>query len=260
MNIGIRYIVVIFVLLLSLSSFAGDLSDLKNVDFNGRKPKIGFFIGSYDPIHLHHQQIIEQAQKLGGLDYVIVIPNDTAFHKPMVSPVNHRVNMLDIVFSENDKILVPLDGDEFQFPMVRTIRKFLKDNLGEYDAVGIMGKDSAVRKNSQIAAYVAGFDRWLVTEAEEVAGVVPVKMGGKPVTTVHIKVSEDFPSAHSSAIRNFMLKNPSADFPGVQNMPIDKRIYIYSQKYELYSKPHTRIAKAKGFLGCIKMAGQFPIF
>lgn len=246
--------------LLSLVALAGDLSELKNVDFNGRKAKIGFFIGSYDPIHLHHQQIAEQVQKLGGLDYLIIIPNDTAFHKPMVSPVNHRIKMLDIVFGDHDKIMVPLDREEFTYPLMKSVKSFLKDNIQDVEMVGVMGKDSAIRKNTQLASYVAGFDSWIIVEAEDLPGPVPDKLGGKPARVVKIQTSKEFPAAHSSAIRKFMLADPNAPFPGIKNMPIDERIYKYAQQNELYSKPHTFINKVKGVLGCLKMAMLFPVF
>ncbi len=260
MQIYRRVISALLFLLISYASFAGDIADLKSVDFAGRKPKIGFFIGSYDPPHLHHQQIIEMAQKMGGLDYVLVIPNDTAFHKPMVSKIDHRINMLDLIFRNNEKILIPMDRNEFQFPLLKSIRKFISENIPEYEAVGIMGKDSAVRTNARLAAFVAGFDSWIVLEAEEVVGVVPEKLGGKPARVVKIELSGEFPAAHSSSIRKFMLNNPTASFPGKKKLGIDKSIYEYAQRYKLYSTPHTFMGKVKGILNCIKMAGKFPIF
>jgi|GEM_PF-1127412 len=58
------------------------------------KLKVGVYFGSFDPVHEGHMDIALKAKEKLGLDEVILIPNENPLHKPNITPLNHRLNML----------------------------------------------------------------------------------------------------------------------------------------------------------------------
>lgn len=68
--------------------------------------KLGYYVGSFDPIHLGHQHTIEQAIKQGYVDYVLVYPapgGDTFKNR---SRLTVRQKMIASIYEEHPKVLL----------------------------------------------------------------------------------------------------------------------------------------------------------
>ena len=60
----------------------------------GHENRIGVMIATFDPITREHDSIIKSALARGGIDYLVVIPNDFTFHKPRASRTDFRMDIL----------------------------------------------------------------------------------------------------------------------------------------------------------------------
>lgn len=62
--------------------------------------KIGFYSGTFDPPHEGHKEVIEDAMRTLQLDFMIVVPNVAAAHKPEMTPFAARNQLVRLAFRE----------------------------------------------------------------------------------------------------------------------------------------------------------------
>lgn len=64
--------------------------------------RIGIFGGTFDPIHIGHLLVAEQAREAVGLDEVWFVPNASPPHKDSpVSAAQHRVRMVELAIDDH---------------------------------------------------------------------------------------------------------------------------------------------------------------
>ncbi len=70
--------------------------------------KIGFFGGTFDPVHIGHTRLVEDAIHAAGLDRLLVIPAGKTVHKPIsrVSSAGMRYVMSHLAFSPYAQVQV----------------------------------------------------------------------------------------------------------------------------------------------------------
>lgn len=68
--------------------------------------KLGYYIGSFDPIHLGHQNLIEQALQSQSVDYVLVYPAPGGDHFKNRSDLAIRQKMILSVYENNPNVLI----------------------------------------------------------------------------------------------------------------------------------------------------------
>ncbi|CDR34848.1 DUF6624 domain-containing protein [Criblamydia sequanensis] len=95
--------------------------------------KLGYYIGSFDPIHLGHQNVIDQALKSGSVDYVLIypVPGGDAFKNR--SDFAERLKMIASVYQQHPKVLITSWSP-----------KELQDNFSstiDLEIIGIIGSD-----------------------------------------------------------------------------------------------------------------------
>lgn len=69
----------------------------------GARPSIGLMGGTFDPIHVGHLAIAEEARDALGLDRILFVPAGTPPHKPAseVTATDHRVAMVALAIADN---------------------------------------------------------------------------------------------------------------------------------------------------------------
>ena len=67
------------------------------------RPAIGLMGGTFDPIHIGHLAIAEEARETLALERILFVPAGEPPHKPRneVSPVTHRVAMVELAIAGN---------------------------------------------------------------------------------------------------------------------------------------------------------------
>ncbi len=65
--------------------------------------KIGIIGGTFDPIHMGHLLIAEQAREVGKLDQVWFIPSSSPPHKQhkQITPFQHRLQMVSLAIADH---------------------------------------------------------------------------------------------------------------------------------------------------------------
>jgi nicotinate-nucleotide adenylyltransferase len=69
---------------------------------------LGVFGGTFDPIHLAHLAVAQEAAETLGLEQVAFIPAGRPPHKPgrEITPAEHRLAMLELAITGNDRFTV----------------------------------------------------------------------------------------------------------------------------------------------------------
>ena len=66
---------------------------------------LGVFGGTFDPIHLAHLAVAQEAAETLGLECVVFVPAGQPPHKPgqQITPAGHRLAMLELAIAGNDR-------------------------------------------------------------------------------------------------------------------------------------------------------------
>jgi nicotinate-nucleotide adenylyltransferase len=70
---------------------------------DARPRNLGIMGGTFDPIHLGHLAVAEEAREVLGLERILFVPAGQPPHKPAreVSPVEHRIAMVGLAIADN---------------------------------------------------------------------------------------------------------------------------------------------------------------
>lgn len=108
--------------------------------------RIGIFGGTFDPIHIGHLILAEEAWFQLKLDCIYLIPAADPPHKRnrKLSSAHHRLKMLELATNDIDylhisRVDVDRPGPHYTSDMVRILRKQLGDDV---DLYFLMGMDS----------------------------------------------------------------------------------------------------------------------
>jgi nicotinate-nucleotide adenylyltransferase len=108
--------------------------------------KIGIIGGTFDPVHLGHLAVAEEACRQVGLAEMIFLPAGHPYFKAaaLISPAEHRVKMLELAIVDKPKYKISLL--EIQRPgpsyAVETVAKIKSQRPPEDEIFFIMGWDS----------------------------------------------------------------------------------------------------------------------
>lgn len=103
----------------------------------GMSLKIAIFGGSFNPVHLAHEEVVQYLLDQHGFDKVIVVPSfDHPFGKNL-APFSHRLAMCQLVFEKDKERVIVSDvesrlgsGPTFSFDMVTALKKeFIRADL-----------------------------------------------------------------------------------------------------------------------------------
>ena len=107
--------------------------------------KIGIFVGSFNPVHKGHIQIVDNILNKKIVDKVLIIPTGNYWNKNDIIDLNHRINMLEYYASKNIIIEKELNNLKYTYLIINELKKrYKKDELSL-----IIGADNIV-----------DFDKW----------------------------------------------------------------------------------------------------
>ena len=69
---------------------------------------LGVFGGTFDPIHVAHLAVAEEAAEVLGLERILFMPAGQPPHKPglEITPAEHRLAMVELAIAGNDRFVV----------------------------------------------------------------------------------------------------------------------------------------------------------
>lgn len=119
--------------------------------------KIGYFIGSFDPIHKGHQEIISTIIKNNLVDYCIVYPVWGGDEYKNRTDINIRLEMLFSLYQNNSKIIVtklpPVALQKaltIDSPTTLLNKPTVIPSTSKTTYVGILGSDAALKTASDV--------------------------------------------------------------------------------------------------------------
>ena len=102
--------------------------------------KIGIFIGSFNPPHLGHLDIIKYLLNKKYVDKILIVPTKNYWNKTNLIDINKRIAMLK--FYENDNIKVDTSNNNYQYTY-QLMRK-LKKEYSNDELYLIIGADNII--------------------------------------------------------------------------------------------------------------------
>lgn len=112
--------------------------------------KIGLFGGTFDPIHIGHLILIEEAYHHLQLDRIHLIPAADPPHKQerQITSVEHRLNMIQLAITDLDyawinRVDIDRPGPHYSVDTVRLIQEqFNHEQVGPVELYFLVGLDS----------------------------------------------------------------------------------------------------------------------
>lgn len=237
-----------------------DLSAAGNLELTLSRKKIGYYIGSFDPLHLGHEAVVDQIIKQNLCDYVLVCPawgGDTYKNR---TPVHIRTEMLFAAFADHPRVLVTklapgalqniltMCGDDLVAgnPSVKTA-------FPGAEYIGVIGSDTALdtsKDPKKLSVFMRGMQIPEKYTAHTIGGIVGIPVqsfivslrAGGPVDALQ-GVFADRPIVHT--LPTVYRDLSSTQVRGLVNSsePIDnlvsKSVKNIILQYELYRRPST---------------------
>ena len=105
--------------------------------------KLGIFIGSFNPPHIGHLDMINYLLNKKYVDKVLIVPTGNYWDKTDLLDINKRIDMLK--FYENDKIKIDTTNNNYKYTY-QLMRK-LKDDYNDFQLYLIIGADNIINFN-----------------------------------------------------------------------------------------------------------------
>lgn len=182
--------------------------------------KVGFFGGTFDPIHFGHLNLAIQLCEIHQLDQVLFCPTSLSPHKIKTKPIandKHRKAMVKMAIEEISSFAfcgLELEKEEEYFT-VDTIRALTKERPNDHFHL-LLGEDSFIN-----------LDTW--KEAKELIKLAPPLIGSRPGDRMA-------PSKGMTAIRNIDISSTyirdrlKKKLYCKHLVPLNVLDYIYSNK------------------------------
>ncbi len=187
------------------------------------------FGGSFDPIHLGHINMAEQASKQLDAD-VIFLPSKVAIWKSDSVSINHKINMLALAIKDYPRFHIDLfeaDKERGQNYSIDTVRYFVKKYPNDqiYYLIG--------------ADHVNYFHKW--KDADKLAKLAKIIFFARP----NYKLSEEnIQKYQMQRIVGDLKDISSTDIRTLKSLELDKRVIDYIVTNNLYFVP-----KIRSFIG-----------
>lgn len=144
---------VLSLLLLSTNAFALVLEDLPQDKLHQllSGKRIGFYIGSFDPIHKGHEQLVENIINQDLVDYCLVYPAWGGDEYKNRADVNVRLDMLFGLYKDNSSVIVtrltPIQLQKrltVDAPYNISGKPAVESSIKDTQYIGILGSDTAL--------------------------------------------------------------------------------------------------------------------
>lgn len=85
--------------------------------------KLGVYVGSFDPVHKTHMEVVKYIIENAYVDKVIVIATNGYWNKQQLTDIQKRIEMLK--FYENDKVVIntTLNDTPYTYEILNTLKK-----------------------------------------------------------------------------------------------------------------------------------------
>lgn len=181
--------------------------------------RIGIYMGSFNPPHKGHINVVNYLLEKGYVDNILIVPTLNYWDKQNLASIGDRINMLK--FFENDRIKI--DTEHNQYIYTYELLQKLKEKYPNNELYLIIGADNLI-----------SFDKWKNYQELFKNKIIVMNRDGIDIQAYldklgdnnFIVVSDYLPlSISSTEIR----ENLDSEY-------LDKRVLKYIKKHHLYQK------------------------
>lgn len=177
--------------------------------------KIGVFVGSFDPVHNGHTNVINYLIDKKIVDRVLVIATGNYWDKQNITDLNKRLDMLDLIKKDNIIIDKTHNNIKYTYQILNALKKEYKDD----EFYLVIGADNAN------TLYKWKHYNEIIQNGIIVVGRDNIKVNLK--TNKLIFIDKNFGDISSTKIRNDVLNN---------KMYLDDLVYNYIIENNLYER------------------------
>ena len=92
--------------------------------------KIGVYVGSFDPFHKGHENIVKYLLEREYVDKVVIIPTLSYWDKNIKTSLEDRINMIKNIEDSNIEVNTSLNAYEYTYEIMDELKKqYPEDNL-----------------------------------------------------------------------------------------------------------------------------------
>ena len=183
--------------------------------------KVGVFVGSFNPVHIGHEKLVNHLLNNNIVDKIIIIPTLSYWDKKVDISILDRINMLKTIENNNIIINEELNNIKYTYQILEELNKTY-DNL-----YLIIGADNIIH-----------FDKWnhldyILKSHVIVVGRndIDIKEFVKKFNSDHFVIVDDFDYKVSSSYIRERIKNN--DFDSLEGL-VNSDVIKYIKKNKLY--------------------------
>ena len=188
-----------------------------------KRPRVGVFVGTFDPIHKGHTHIMKYLLQYNLVDKIIVVPTGNYWDKKPIATLDERIKMCKLIENKKIKISATLNKYEYTYQVLKELEKeYPTDYL-----FLIMGADNIIN-----------FDKWKNIDDLLEHNIIVVNRDNIDITEYTKKFNKkdnfiiidnfDFIPVSSTYIRNNIKSENSKEY-------LDEKVYNYIKENNLYS-------------------------
>jgi nicotinic acid mononucleotide adenylyltransferase len=150
--------------------------------------KIGYYIGSFDPLHLGHEAVVNQILEQNLCDYVLIYPAWGGDEYKNRTDVQVRLEMLFAAFANHPKAIVTkLTPTELQGALMKSDESLVagkpsvKTTLVGTEYIGIIGSDTALETSKdlkKLSVFMRGIEMPEKYKEHTIGGIIAIPVKG----------------------------------------------------------------------------------
>lgn len=218
--------------------------------------KIGYYIGSFDPLHLGHESVVNQILEQNLCDYVLIYPAWGGDEYKNRTDVQIRLDMIFAAFKEHPKVIVTkFTPGELQGALMKSDESLVagkpsvKTTLVGTEYIGIIGSDTALETSKdlkKLSVFMRGIEMPEKYKEHTIGGIIAIPVKGFIVSLragdsidslkgifsdrpIIKTISTDYIDLSSTKVRQ-MIKNGGVLDEGFVSQGVNEII----KKYDLY--------------------------
>ena len=150
--------------------------------------KIGYYIGSFDPLHLGHESVVNQILEQNLCDYVLIYPAWGGDEYKNRTDVQIRLDMIFAAFKEHPKVIVTkLTPGALQGALMKSDESLVagkpsvKTTLVGTEYIGIIGSDTALETSKdlkKLSVFMRGIKMPEKYKEHTIGGIIAIPVKG----------------------------------------------------------------------------------
>ena len=186
----------------------------------GNEMKLGVFVGSFDPIHLGHINVMDYLIDNNYLDKIVILPTLEYWEKKNITSVDTRFEMINLI--ERDYLIVDNQNNKYRY------------------TIDILNKLQEIYNNDELyliisADNIVSFDKWY--KVDEILAKYKVIVLNRDNIDILKYIEKYKDKDNFIVIQDYPFINISSTTlrQKIKEKYLDKKVYKYIMKKHLYN-------------------------